>query len=150
MTVYAETSAVLSWLFSESRGPTALTTLRRASEVVTSDLTFVECHRAIHRAVFTGRLAQRSVRRTLERLDAEAAPWIVYGVGADVLRAAWNEFPHEPVRTLDAIHLATALAVRNVRPGLVLLSFDHRVVGNARALGFPAFLEASGAATSSR
>jgi hypothetical protein len=39
------------------------------------------------------------------------------------------------VRTLDAIHLATALAFTEVFPDLSVLSFDERIVENSRELG---------------
>jgi len=45
-------------------------------------------------------------------------------------------FPCEPIRALDAIHLATALAVRNLSPEVQVLSFDERIRDNAASLGF--------------
>jgi hypothetical protein len=41
----------------------------------------------------------------------------------------------EPVRTLDAIHLATAAAFRAELDAVVVCSLDQRVRLNARALG---------------
>jgi len=40
------------------------------------------------------------------------------------------------VRTLDALHLATALRIGEFRPDLSVLSLDHRIRENAIALGF--------------
>jgi hypothetical protein len=40
------------------------------------------------------------------------------------------------VRTLDAIHLASALFLRESFPGLVMLTADERVGANAALLGF--------------
>jgi hypothetical protein len=56
--------------------------------------------------------------------------------GDDVLEAAKRPFPNEPVRTLDAIHLASALLARSAISGLALLSLDLRVRAAAAALGF--------------
>lgn len=53
----------------------------------------------------------------------------------DVLSRAARGFPIEPVRTLDALHLATALAFTAVFPDLEILSLDRRITDNARALG---------------
>ncbi|MBI3795873.1 MAG: hypothetical protein HY268_02755 [Deltaproteobacteria bacterium] len=44
--------------------------------------------------------------------------------------------PLEPVRTLDAIHLASALFLRESFPDLLILSTDERVRHNALPLGF--------------
>jgi hypothetical protein len=53
-----------------------------------------------------------------------------------VLDRAREPFPSEPIRTLDAVHLAAALAVRKEIPDLQVLSPDERVRTNAEALGF--------------
>ena len=44
-------------------------------------------------------------------------------------------FPAEPLRALDAVHLASALITADNVPGLALLSFDHRIRRAARQLG---------------
>ena len=49
---------------------------------------------------------------------------------------ARRRFPREPVRALDALHLATVLRIGDFRPGLGVLSFDRRIRANAAALGF--------------
>ena len=49
---------------------------------------------------------------------------------------ACGPFPGEPIRALDAIHLATALVIRDIYPDLRVLSLDQRVRQNAVALGF--------------
>jgi len=53
----------------------------------------------------------------------------------EVLARASRPFPVEPVRTLDAIHLATALEFTAAFPDLRLVSCDSRVRENAEALG---------------
>ena len=42
----------------------------------------------------------------------------------------------EPLRTLDALHLASALSARSSAPGLVFLTLDERLRKNAKLLGF--------------
>jgi hypothetical protein len=50
---------------------------------------------------------------------------------------ARQPFPGVPIRTLDAVHLAAALAARSAVTGLALLSLDDRIRGAATRLGFP-------------
>ena len=57
MIVYAESSAVLSWLLGEPSGPAVCRALQTAEFVVTSDLTLIECDRALHRARGIGQLS---------------------------------------------------------------------------------------------
>jgi predicted nucleic acid-binding protein len=48
---------------------------------------------------------------------------------------ARQPFPGEPIRTLDAIHLASALVARTAIAGLTLLSLDDRVRKAGKKLG---------------
>ena len=136
MILYAETSAVLAWLFGEARGAAALAVLRNSYGVFASELTLIESHRAIHSAITTGRLSRASGEEAREQLETETVPWIVHDFSTEVTHRAQRSFPCEPVRALDALHLATALEIRAFRPELRLLSFDRRVRENAGALGF--------------
>ena len=55
---------------------------------------------------------------------------------AEIVQRSRRSFPCEPIRALDAIHLATALAVRSLSPDVHVLSFDDRIRDNAASLGF--------------
>jgi len=54
----------------------------------------------------------------------------------DILVRVGKPFPAEPVRTLDAIHLATAAALTDDPQWLTMLTLDERIVANARAIGY--------------
>ena len=136
MNLYAETSAVLSWLLGEDRGMSARAQLAAAAAVSTSDLTLIECDRTLRRAVATGRLTAEESSRLQAVVDTASAHWTLYGMDAEIVHRSRRSFPREPIRALDAVHLATALAVRNLFPGVRVLSFDDRIRGNAAALGF--------------
>lgn len=56
MTLYAETSAVVTWLLDEERGEHARSQLAAADAIHTSELTLIECDRTFRRAALTGRL----------------------------------------------------------------------------------------------
>jgi len=61
--------------------------------------------------------------------------WILMELSEEVRARAGRAFPVEPLRTLDAIHLATALIFLRVFPDLRLLIFDSRILENALPLG---------------
>lgn len=50
-------------------------------------------------------------------------------------------FPVEPIRALDAIHLASAIVARDVWRDLAVLSLDERVRVNAVRFGLPVLPE---------
>jgi hypothetical protein len=60
----------------------------------------------------------------------------VLSISGDVVERARQPFPGDPVRTLDAIHLASALVARSAAPGLEVLSLDDRIRATAKKLGF--------------
>lgn len=133
--VYLETSAVLQWLLGQAGARDVKRSLDAAEVVLTSTLTRAEANRALLRAegqhVLRGGDAQR-LRGLLNRAETS---WIRMAVTDGVLARAGVAFPVEPVRTLDAIHLATALELATAFPDLHVLSFDRRVQDNAEALG---------------
>ncbi|MBI2346165.1 MAG: hypothetical protein HYV03_04650, partial [Deltaproteobacteria bacterium] len=66
-----------------------------------------------------------------------AAQWHIMEITAEVRARAGRPFPSEPIRSLDAIHLATALEFVRAFPDLTVLSFDDRVLRNLAPLGLP-------------
>jgi predicted nucleic acid-binding protein len=135
MTLYAETSALLSWFFGEARGREVRRWLDGASAVVTSELTAFELERGVIRNVVAGRLTEAAATRLRASMTAMLSGWSVVGMAAEVFASGRRSFPKEPVRALDAIHLGTLLVIQTSVPDLHVLSLDDRVRDNARLLG---------------
>ena len=133
--VYAESSAVLAWLLGESVQDVVIRRLSAADEIVTSALTVVESTRGLRRARIDRRISAVQESAALRLLDDALAGWHVLDLTEDVLMAARASFPREPVRTLDALHLASAAVFFHALGALDVLSFDERVRGNAADLG---------------
>lgn len=136
MNLYAESSAVLAWLLGESPGKDVVAALGAAGGVVTSDLTEIECQRTLIRATRMRLLREASAADRRAALRAALRTWNRLGIHHEIVDRARGGFPVEPVRSLDAIHLASALVARSEIPGLVMLSLDERIRNNARELGF--------------
>jgi len=62
--------------------------------------------------------------------------WTFMTMDKDVVEGAKSVFPVEPVRSLDALHLASALKARRMLPELSMLTLDQRIRENALPLGF--------------
>jgi len=134
--LYAESSAVLAWLLGEPRAGEMRDALGSADMVITSDLTLVECDRVLIRAAHLGELTEADAAARRAELQVGAAHWTVLRLGADIIDRARQRFAGEPVRTLDALHLASAVAAGAAVSDLAVLSLDDRIRTNARALGF--------------
>ncbi|HEY2399232.1 MAG TPA: type II toxin-antitoxin system VapC family toxin [Steroidobacteraceae bacterium] len=135
MNLYAESSAVLAWLLDEETAMSVRQLLTEAESIVASDLTLVECDRVLIRAVHLEELTEAEAADRRAQLVAAASHWHVLRIANEVVERARQPFPGEPIRTLDAIHVASALVARAALPGLALLSLDDRVRNAAKKLG---------------
>lgn len=136
MNLYAESSAVLAWLLDEASASEVRRLLVEASIIVASDLTLIECDRVLLRAVSQNELTEAEAADRRAHLADAAAYWHILRIAAETVDRARQPFPEEPIRTLDAIHLASALTARAAIADLKLLSLDDRVRKSAKKLGF--------------
>jgi predicted nucleic acid-binding protein len=110
--------------------------LRASGRRITSALTFAEAARALVRARVAGRLSAGAERAALRALRTFERRCAIVAVTDAVLARAGRPFPVEPIRTLDAVHLASAELLGEPPQLVTLLSRDARVRDNARALGY--------------
>jgi len=135
--VYVESSALLAWMLGEPEGVAARACIDNAEVAVTSVLTSMEAARALTRAEQEKLLKARDTQALRGLLRRTLAQWIQMEIGAEVRERATRPFPTEPVRTLDAVHLATALEFAQAFPEIELLSCNQGIRDNAEALGLP-------------
>jgi predicted nucleic acid-binding protein len=131
---YIESSALVAALL--ERDADALASARSRGRKVTSALTIAEAARAILRARMTARLTtdqERAAVRALRRFERRC---FLVAVTDPILARVSRPFPLEPIRTLDAVHLATAELLGEPPPLVVVVTRDVRVRENARALGY--------------
>jgi uncharacterized protein with PIN domain len=133
--VYAESSAVLAWLLDEDSAAEIRRCLATADLIVASDLTLIECDRVLLRATALDELTEAEAADRKAHLAVAASHWHVLRIAPEIVERARRAFPGEPIRTLDAIHLASALAARAAIVGLRLLSLDERVRRAGKRLG---------------
>ena len=123
--IYLDTSVALAQLLAEDRLPPA--TLWQES-LVSSRLLEYEVWTRIHARKLTRSHAD-AVRSLVGRIALiELSP--------PVLARALEPFP-QPVRTLDALHLASIEFLRSQGQPVRLASYDSRMVDAARALRIP-------------
>lgn len=131
---YVETSALLAGVLEQD--DSAREALRGDAIYFTSGLTVAEAQRALIRARTTSRLSARDEQVAAKAIRAFLRRCHVVGLAAEILERAGGSFPVEPIRTLDALHLAT-LEYLEIPPHVVtVISRDERVRANAHALGY--------------
>ena len=133
--VYLETSAFLTWLFDEPDASEVMSTVNTAELIVTSSLIEVETLRACNRALREKLIDSHQHKVITESFKSQKKGWFVMNIDEEVVLRASRDFPIEPLRSLDALHLATALEYRKLYPHCRVLSLDKRIRENAAALG---------------
>ena len=125
--IYLDTSVALAHLLAEDRAPPD----RLWQEpLISSRLIEYEIWTKIHARKLTRSHADE-VRSLLSRLA-------LIELATPVLARALEPFP-KPVRTLDALHLASMEFLRSQGQSVTLASYDERVTNCARALRFPLY-----------
>ena len=136
MKLYAESSAVLAWLLEQEHAELVANTLAQAELVIASDLTLIECDRVLIRGVALDELHESDAVQRQAHLNHISTRWTLLALDEEIVERARRPFPVEPVRTLDAIHLASALTACKAMPDLAMLSLDDRIRTAAGRLGF--------------
>ena len=131
MRAYVDASVLLRIILGESEPLAAWPTFVPMS----SELIRVECLRVVDRARFgLGIDDEQTARHRADVLEALGAFRLV-PVNTAVLERAAEPFP-TALGSLDAIHLATALHLREDVPDLMVATHDRELATAARSVGF--------------
>jgi hypothetical protein len=124
--IYVDSSVALASILAEARRPPEA--MWAAERVYSSRLLEYEVwNRAFARGI--GETHGKEIRSMLSKID-------LLDLSRDRLRRALQPFPIS-VRTLDALHLATAAFLRESGEPMEFASYDHRLTAAAAALGIP-------------
>jgi uncharacterized protein len=132
MTVYVDTSVILRILFRE---PNPVEVWGKWDRALSSNLWRVEALRNVDRLRLGGDLSDEDVADLVREIRLVHETLAIYPLTETILQRASESFP-TVVGTLDAIHLATALAIRQVEPLDSLLTHDGQLATAARSVGF--------------
>ena len=138
MVAYLDSSVILRHIL---LGETAIEHAFAVGRVVSSELLEIECRRVLHRYRLNGDLDDDGLLEARERLDSVLAGVTLLALTERVKARAMDAFPVF-VRTLDALHLASALvyaersADTESNETILLFSHDEAMNRCARALAF--------------
>lgn len=131
---YFDTSALVKRYVVED-GTLAVRRLLRRYGVISSAIFQVEICSALRRRKFEGLVSDAALDRVLRRVRSDAASWRLVAVVEEVFALARDRILEHPLRSLDAIHVASAEAVRREGMALPFVTADARHAAAARTLG---------------
>ncbi len=128
MNFYVETSAIVRTLFREQSFGEIAHKLDHAEKLITSRLSLIEVDRAIirrnaleHLSLVHSSELKKEWRLFFSRID-------IIEISASICDQARTIFADLPLRTLDAIHVATYLEIKGRFPQLQMLSVNKRIM----------------------
>jgi predicted nucleic acid-binding protein len=125
--LYVDTSAVLRAVLERGLTPDVEAKLDAAQFLITSRLSLVETGRALTRLRCEG-VPESRIAEAGHEIDAIWARCTVWEITTAVCDLAATISPASPLRTLDALHLATyLLARRRIGGNIELLTTDARL-----------------------
>jgi predicted nucleic acid-binding protein len=125
--IYLDTSVALAHLLAEDRAPPE----RLWQEPLI-------CSRLIEYEIWTRIHGRKLTRSHADEVRALLSRLALIELAPPVLARALEPFP-KPVRTLDALHLASMDFLRNQGQSVRLASYDSRLTNLARSLRFPLY-----------
>jgi predicted nucleic acid-binding protein len=131
--LYVETSAALRAVLERGLSPEVEKRLASAGTLLTSRLSLVETARAFHRLRASSRATERDLARAEREMDDLWSRCDVWEMTPEVCDFAARVAPRHPLRTLDAIHVATLLLARRRLGNVSLLTADDRLRAAAEA-----------------
>ncbi|TVR71540.1 MAG: PIN domain-containing protein [Spirochaetaceae bacterium] len=138
MVAYLDSSVVLRYIL---LGEIVLKHAAEFPRIVSSELLETECRRVLLRTRMEGKLNDETFVTATERLEEVLAEMDLLELSGSVKKRAMEAFPVH-VKTLDALHLASALELLGdmTAADVSVFSHDHTLNLCARALRFRAVL----------
>jgi uncharacterized protein len=132
---YFDSSALVK-LYVQEKGRATVLRLLRLHEVVVSAILPVEVRGALRRRAEENAIEGSRLPAALNQLAADRDQWNLLAVSTEILRRAEEIVAMHRVRTLDAIHIASARDfVERLQTRLPFISADPRRVEAATAVG---------------
>lgn len=124
--IYLETSALVKLIRIEVESDHLDDWLDERTEIrwITSTLTEIELPRAIRAVAPEGLPSVPAVLARLDRFEIDP-----------IIRSTAAAYPNSALRSLDAIHLATAQTAATIAPLTALVTYDSRLSEAAGSLG---------------
>ena len=136
MILYLDTSALVKLYIEEQGSPEVKAMVNKARIVSTSRVAYVEATAAIARKYREGELSQEEHVQVIKDLKQDWDNYFIVEVSESMAKLGGELTSRHPLRGFDAIHLASALLLRNrTRLEVSFSCFDEPLRAAAEAEG---------------
>ncbi len=136
MVAYLDSSVLLRHIL---LGDSGIDHVFAVGRVISSELLEIECHRVLHRYRLQNELDDERFVEASNRLKQVLKAVSIIRLSPKVKKRSTEAFP-VTIKTLDALHISSALAFQEARESesLLIFSYDRGMNRCAKALGFTA------------
>ena len=133
MMLYLDTSALVKLYVDEPMSRELAAAVDEAEAVATSLLAYAESRAAFARARREVRFSAQAYRHIVDAFVEDWSRYIAVEVTDRLVKSAGDLAAHRALRGYDALHLASALSLRErISSGITFLAFDRELLVAAR------------------
>jgi predicted nucleic acid-binding protein len=133
MMLYLDTSALVKLYVDEPMSQELTAAVDEAEAVATSLLAYVEARAAFARARREARLSAQAYRHIVDAFVEDWSRYVAVEVTDRLVKEAGDLAVHRALRGYDALHLASALSLRErVSSAVTFLAFDRKLTVAAK------------------
>jgi predicted nucleic acid-binding protein len=125
--LYVDTSAVLRAVLEQGLSPDMERRLSGATYLATSRLSLVEAARALHRVRHTANVGEEALAEAERAIDSLWDRCEILELSRGICDLAQQVAPGKALRSLDALHLATYLHLKQRLADVEILTADERL-----------------------
>lgn len=136
MILYLDTSALVKLYIAEPGSEDVKAKVEAMPVISVSRVAYVEARAGIARKYRAGELSLKEYKRMVEDLDKDWGRYFIVEVSESVVELGGELTDRHPLRGFDALHLASALFLKNrTQLEVSFLCFDEKLKSAAEAEG---------------
>ncbi len=137
--IYLHTSALIKRFVNEKGSPLVQSLMRQSEPVATAKIAYAEIFAGFARKFREGHLPKASYALACRQLERDWQSYLRVELQDDVLFLARDLIQRHPLRGFDAVHLASALSLKNaLSEEITFAAADARLLRAAAAEGLEA------------
>lgn len=131
---YLDTSALIKRFVSEKGSPVILTLIQRKGPIATAKIAYAEIYAGLTRKLREGSLSNAQYTMTCRQFEGDWNAYIQVELQDTILRCARDLIKRHPLRGFDAVHLASAISLKDaLGEAITFVAADEHLLLAARA-----------------